>query len=138
MQRTVDYLKKLTGYKTVSVLPYSVKWLKTDYSLFDVSPEEFLGLYNGAQMVVSASFHGTAFAHIFGKTVYACVRDGSANRINDIMTLFGVPDFCISENSEICIPDKFDRDKVDAKLALEREKSLSFLRGCLSEDSDAN
>lgn len=138
MQATVDYLKKKTGYKTVAVLPYTVKWLKTDYALFDVSPEEFLGLYSGAEMVVSASFHGTAFAHIFGKTVYANVRDGSANRIIDIMNLFGVPEYCVASSEDIIPPDRFDQQAVQEKLRVERMRSLTYLKKCLSEESNAN
>lgn len=131
MQETVDYLKKLTGYKTVAVLPYAHKWIKTDYSLFDVSPEEFLGLYNGATIVVSGSFHGTAFAHIFNKPVYATTRKGSEGRIVDVMKLMGVEEFCIFDQNSLLPPDSYCIEIVKKNLASEREKSLSFLKECL-------
>lgn len=131
MQEIADYLKRMTGYKTVAVLPYSTKWIKTDYALFDVSPEEFLGLYNSAEMVVSGSFHGTALAHVFGKTVYASVKEGHANRIVDIMSLLGVPQFCIGKTEDLLPPGKFDHKRVQEILQAERLRSMEYLRNCL-------
>ena len=43
MQAVVDELKKRTGYKVVAVCCDAIKRLRTDYSIFDASPEEFLG-----------------------------------------------------------------------------------------------
>lgn len=53
-------IKKKFGYKIVSVndngmLPYA------DRNISDASPLEFLSLINNAKVVVSNSFHATAF-----------------------------------------------------------------------------
>ena len=81
MQEIVDDLRKKTGYRTVAVLPYNIKWIKTDYAYYDVSPEEFLYLISKAEIVVSASFHGVALGLEFDKVVYATARDNYNKRI---------------------------------------------------------
>lgn len=128
MQDTIDTLKKKTGYKTVAVLPEAMKWINADVSLYDVSPEEFLGLFANAQIVVSASFHGAAFGLIFGKATYGLAKKNGGNRIKEIMNLFGLEKFCITENSEIPAPEDFSASDYSEILKKEREQSINFLK----------
>lgn len=127
MQEVVDTLKKRTGYKTIAVLPESKKYIKTDVSRFDVSPEEFLGLYQNASVVVTGSFHGTAFGYLFGKPTYSVVRSESASRITELAALFGLSDFCIGMNATIPPVERYDSSAVYQKIAAERKRSLLFL-----------
>lgn len=132
MQKTVDYLKKKTGYKVVSVTPGIIRWINSDYTLYDVSPEEFLGLYKNAKMVVTTSFHGTAFAILYNKPFVVLAKDGSVNRIRDLLKLFDLKDQLLLNMEAISVPD-IDYMKVNATLVKERERSLSFLRKMLNE-----
>ena len=131
MQRLVNKIKKLTGYRTVAVLPYSTKWINTDETFYDVSPEEFLYLLEGAEIVISASFHGAALGIEFDKIVYATARDTYNARIKGVMNLFGIEDFFVQDESQIVSPDKYDKEKVAAKLSQERKISKEYLRSCL-------
>ena len=131
MQEIVDYLKKNTGYRTVAVLPYSIKWIKSDETLFDVSPEEIIYLFAHAEIVVAASFHGAALGIEFEKIVYATARENYSERINGLMELMGVQDFFISEQSAFRRPEDYPCDKVTKTLQREREKSLEYLSKCL-------
>lgn len=128
MQELVDFLKKKYNLKVVSVLPSSYNWIKADFSFFDVSPEEFLGLYNNAEIVVSASFHGTAFGLLYGKPTYGLVKSNSASRIKEILSLFSQSDFCIDADSKIPLVEEFDLKNVNEKLLKEKECSLEYLR----------
>ena len=128
MQEVVDTLKKRTGYKTIAVLPESKKYIKTDVSRFDVSPEEFLGLYQNASVVVTGSFHGTAFGLIFDKPCYAIARSSGSNRIRELMRLAGADDFLIDAGKEIPQCKEFDSSTVHACIESEREISLGYLR----------
>jgi polysaccharide pyruvyl transferase WcaK-like protein len=133
MQTVVDNLKEKTGYRIVSVCNSSIKWIKSDLTLYDVSPEEFIGLYDGASIVVSASFHGTALGVLFGKPTYGLVKKTRGNRIRELLELFGLESFCLSEDSTIPDP-KYDTKKVKDVLDNEREKSLRFLRESIEND----
>ena len=128
MQRVVDSLKKLTGYRTVAVLPGSVKYIHTDETLFDVTPEEFIGLYKKACAVVSGSFHGTAFGYLFGKPTYSLTREGSASRIKELAKLCKTDAFCINNQSEIPLLEEFNVAEVGERLAAQRMKSFDYLK----------
>lgn len=127
MQEVVDTLRRKTGYPVVSVCNSSIKWIKSDHTFFDVSPEEFIGLYDNAAVVVSASFHGTAFGVLFGKPTYALVKKTRGSRIRELLDLFRLEAFCLAEGS--AVPDPVtDTESVRSILESEREKSLAFLK----------
>lgn len=127
MQEVVNTLKKKTGYPIVSVCNTSIKWIKSDYTYFDVSPEEFIGLYDNASIVVSASFHGTALGIIFGKPTYGLVKKTRGNRIRELLDLFGLGPFCLDEGK--LIPDPVvDWKEINRVLFDERERSLTYLK----------
>lgn len=133
MQEVANILKKKTGYPLVAICPSEIQHIHADYSLHDVSPEEFLGLYNQAAMVVSASFHGTAFGLLFGKPTYGLVRSTHANRIREILALFGLEHFCIDKGSAIPEPT-IDSTALQEKIHGERLRSLAYLNTQLKED----
>ena len=132
MQRTVNALKRKTGFKTVAILPASKKYIKTDETLFDVSPEEFIGLYQNAAVVVSGSFHGTALGYLFGKPTYAAVRSSGSDRIRDLASLLGQTRFCIGAGDGIPEISEFDGVQLKNRIAEEREKSMAFLKNALT------
>ena len=121
MQEIVDTLKKRTGFKTVAVLPASVKYIRTDESRFDVSPEEFLGLYKNASAVVTGSFHGTAFGLIFGKPCFAAARPSGSSRIRGLMQLFGSERFFIDADKSVPEADEWDHSGILSKIESDRE-----------------
>ena len=52
------------------------------------SPEEFVGMFAGADAVVTNSFHGVAFSLIFKKEFYAEVSNADkSSRIIDLLAL---------------------------------------------------
>lgn len=131
MQEVADYLKNLTGFPVVQVCNTTVKWIKADKTLYDVSPEEFIGLYLNASIVISASFHGTALGLVFGKPTYGLIRNEFGNRIKEVFELFSIGNFCISQDSEIPNPE-IDVDALQEKVEKERQRALSFLNKQLS------
>lgn len=134
MQEVADRLKKQTGYPVVAICNSEIRHIRADYSLHDVSPEEFLGLYNGAAVVVSASFHGTAFGLLFGKPTYGLIRSTHANRIREILTLFGLERFCIGKTDPIPVP-QIDEKALEAALDRERAASLAYLETYLKDEN---
>lgn len=123
-------LRRATGYPIVSICNSSIKWIRSDHTFFDVSIEEFLGFYANASIVVTASFHGTAFGLTFGKPTYGMIKEGSKNRIKEILDLFGMNQFVISEKAEVAsIPEpSIDAAALEARIACERDKSLDFIK----------
>lgn len=126
MQKVVNKLKKETGYPVVAICNVPFKWIRADYSFFDVSPEEFLGLYDNAACVVTTSFHGTAFGVLFNKTTYTIPKSISSNRINDLMHLMGLDAYVITDVKTVA-KTPIDWDKVNEVIEREREGSVGFL-----------
>ena len=134
LQKVAYRLSRETGYPVVSVCNSPIKWIRADHTFFDASIEEFLGFYSRAAIVVTASFHGTAFGLIFGKPTYGMIKEGSKNRIKEILDLFGMSKFVVSEKTPVSsIPSpKIDSEALVAQIAQEREKSLNFIQGNLN------
>lgn len=126
MQKVVNKLKKETGYPVVAICNVPFKWIHADYSFFDVSPEEFLGLYSNAVYVITTSFHGTAFGVLFNKTTFTIPRSISSNRIYDLMLLMGLDEYVVTDVKTLA-KKPIDWGKVNEVIERERERSICFL-----------
>ena len=90
-------------------------------------PAEFIDLVANAEYIITSSFHGTVFSILFKKQF--CVYSKNDNRIQPILTRFGLLDRILSENFNI---DKaINYKKVFDLIELERKRSFDFLRTSL-------
>lgn len=134
MEEVAYQLKKKTGYPVVSLCNEAIRWMKSDYTFHDVSIEEFLGFYNQAAYIASASFHGVAMGLVFEKPVYAMVKKARANRIRDLMEIMKLQDYIVSQDSKEGIVE-YDMTRIEqakAILAQERREGVGFLTRMLS------
>lgn len=74
-----DEIQRQTGYKIVRVArpPHRLKFHNNRY-LIGASPEDFLALVRDAEIVLTTSFHGTAFALNYGRPVFTIVKSKKA------------------------------------------------------------
>lgn len=95
-------------------------------------PEEWLGLLNNAELVVTNSFHATAFSVLFHKKFFTVVYGDKARginvRMNDFLHTIGLDNRIYTD-----VPSSFDLSDldyscVDEKIQSMREESLGFLR----------
>ena len=135
MQKVASQLQKQTGLPIVSICNSTIKWIKSDYTFYDVSIEEFLGFYRDASYIVSASFHGIAMGLVYEKPVYALIKQNRANRLKDIMNLFGLGDYIVRQGESVCIK-QYQEDDLrgihEKKEALIME-SMDYLKKMFSE-----
>ena len=96
--------------------------------------EEWLAMFRDAKMVVTNSFHGTAFSIIFNKEFYSiCNKSRGNSRFNSLLTQFNLSNRLFNCISEINYNLKqIDWDKVNLLKQLNQEKSLNFLIKSLS------
>lgn len=134
MEEVAYQLKRKTGYPVVSICNSAIKWMKSDYTYYDVSIEEFLGFYNQAAYIVSASFHGVAMGIIFEKPVYAMVKRMRANRIRNIMDIMDLHDYIMVQGSNNIITEynEISLQKMTTIAQKERTKGLNFIKEMLS------
>lgn len=92
------------------------------------SPEEFVGLFENAECVLTSSFHGTAFSIIFNKPFYSVANDNDKDsRQINILKKLGLMDRFISRNKT---PNfrPISYSEVNTKLEILRKESVAFLK----------
>lgn len=90
-------------------------------------PKEFLNLLFNAEMIVTSSFHGTAFSTLLNKP-FVTINGLNDNRISNLLKLTNLMSRSVSSPEEIkCI--SWDLDFLEANQAIrtERNKALDYL-----------
>jgi len=118
---------------------------QTKHKRLDCGPREFLGLFAGASVVCTDSFHGTVFSLVFEKEFYSfeASRDPSravGSRQHNILEAVGLLSrlYHLSSGAEgfrellAGQTDAIDYRKVREILQKKREESLSYLKNALS------
>lgn len=134
-----DHMQSLTGYEIVRVArpPHKLSWNHTSYHV-GASPEEFLALVRDAEMVLTTSFHGTAFAVNFGRPLLSVIKshDSGDSRQKSLLQSLGMDAQILS--IEDPMPDAsravYDVATEQAKLTALRHESLSYLQKALTNE----
>ncbi len=101
--------------------------------LFDCTPAQFLGYIEGAQCVLTNSFHGTVFSILFHKQFFSelCTVGGFNNRVFELLYSLGLERRYLENNVElgawIDVEEKIDWDDVEQRLAEYRQSSLQYI-----------
>lgn len=91
-------------------------------------PAEFLALIDGADFIITSSFHGTSFSHIYHKQFAVVLPKGNTMRIRDILKTAGTENRIIKSMDDISIVDqKIDYDEVQKRIDGMRQQSYDFL-----------
>ena len=99
---------------------------------YDSGPEDFLSYIDNAALVLSSSFHGTAFSLIYHKPFYIFNGKGD-NRISSILKKTDMLERSLEniEDVDRVTLDKPNEDAIEALLDEERESSREYLRRAL-------
>lgn len=136
VDQLAEYMQEQTGYEIVRVArpPHRLGIPHTHYRV-GASPEEFLALVRDAEMVLTTSFHGTAFAVNYGKPVFTVVQDRNASdsRQVSLMHNLGLDDQILSVKDSM--PDKsrflYDVRSEQDRLEILRQQSMDYLKKAL-------
>ena len=96
-----------------------------------LNPFEFLGLVQNAEIVVTTSFHGTAFSIIFEKQFYALGMGNKAERAKTLLRLLGISNHYLENIESVDFSQKIDYKIVMNKLQENISQSVAFLRNTL-------
>lgn len=110
---------------------------KSIENIIDAGPAEFVRLFANAGMIITNSFHGTAFSINFSKEFYTVTpaRKHNNSRQRSILELFKLQDRLILENTplESISMDVINYAVVSEILENERKKSIKFLTNAIDE-----
>lgn len=125
IDQIADWISKKQGLNVCSVFPMNgnVKVLK------NMGPLEFLGSVKTAKVVLSNSFHATAFSLLFHKEFYVVNRQDSINtRMRDLLKLVGLEDRLLHSLEEIEHVKPIEWDEVDKRLKKNVDFSQNYLK----------
>lgn len=133
----IEEASRQTGFRIVCVDFTSLQKIHAPlvYNFHDgLGPSDFLWLFSHAKMVITTSFHGTAFALNFGKSVYSVIKDKEFgdDRMKSLLELCGVPERVIplgTKNVEFAT--SIDNEKIQKNLNNLRAFSIAFLKSNL-------
>lgn len=125
----VEKLKEKTGLPVVylSISPRKQSGVKT---IYDSSPDEFLGWIKNADYVVTGSFHGTAFSLNLEKQFFyePLSKNGIESRVDNLARIAGVQGRCITSAN---IDEVLDYSDVRKRLENARNESTAWLKNSL-------
>lgn len=102
--------------------------VKNDYLILDASPQEFVGLFENASIVVTTSFHGTVFSLLFEKEFYVLTKPTSNPiRIRDLLDMFGNQDRMIDSCAQVDHVREIDFQKVRDTVKSKRNEAIKYL-----------
>lgn len=94
----------------------------------DAGPIEFLSLVKNADMVLSNSFHATAFSLIFERNFFVFIRKEHINtRMKDLVEMFGLGARMVSDYDFEILSEDIDYISVQIKMKKIIDKSKQYL-----------
>lgn len=132
-------LSNLTGCRILQINTGGLKDLASTFKNIIPNPLEFVNLINGANYIITDSFHGTAFSVNLNKNFFVYLGKGlkSHSRIIDLLTKCGLTDRIIIENKELDLSD-INYNEANKILESEREKSMNFIINSLTDSKNNN
>ncbi len=86
LEKVISEVRSKYGLRIIQAGGY-VKRCSCDDLISPVGPEEFLSLLYHSKLVISSSFHATAFSLIFNKNFVSILPDGNGDRIVSLLNL---------------------------------------------------
>lgn len=105
-----------------------------DRTMKDASIEDFLNLFYYSDLVITSSFHGTAFAVNFGKPLLSIVPNACDDRQLTLLNLLGLDNCILNDNCKDFSNIKMKQNSIEIQNKLEeyRIMSINYLEKALS------
>lgn len=95
----------------------------------------FLSLFCGAELVLTDSFHGTAFSVNLGKPFVSIAPERFSGRIGNLLRMTGLEGRLLGDWNDVSLAaEKLNFSMARVVLSRERERARGFLRGALGSD----
>ncbi len=112
----VEDIREKTGYKIILIGGNRTR-CACDEHIKDLGPYDFLSLIKNSEIVISSSFHATAFSHIFHKKFGVILPNMNGERIESLLALTGLSSHIVKDIDGIpAIYEDIDYSSVDASL----------------------
>ena len=132
----IKHLQSQDEYEVIALEGYTPKEQALGIEMMDKTDSsipEFIDLFANADIVVTSSFHGTAFAVNFGIPLISVVPEGNNDdRQSSLLKSIGL-DCCIADSGIAIKNVVYDYDKISALQNLEtlRANSINWIKSNL-------
>lgn len=123
-------IAKERGLKVVKIITMLHKKSNTVTCVAFPSVQQFLSLINYAEMVVTDSFHGTAFSINFNKQFISIKPNKAGERIQSILEMTDLTSRMVdsAEEANTVAETPIDYAVVNEKMAVARQNSMDYLK----------
>lgn len=131
-------ISKKLGLPIVSLKPANKNDIVNNFvKKYDAGPKDFLAYIDHAALVLTSSFHGTAFSLIYHKAFYS-LNGMKDNRISSLLTKTKMTDHSIDNIDEInkVMLDNFDNQQISNVMMAEQRRSKEYLLKGLGLEND--
>lgn len=136
IQGIYDYARSLAEKSNAKMYVISVeikeKWRGNDRFFWNPTVNEYLGLIQNAESVVTNSFHGASFGIIFGKPVHVFDTEENDNRLKNLISLFHLESRTAVPGNGALLPNNVLSD-TEELIEKETLRSKDILDGMLGE-----
>lgn len=107
---------------------YNIEYIR------DAGPMEFVEYIQHASLVITTSFHGTAFSINLEVPFYSIISNKNTSRINTLLEVTGLEDriICLRDIDNIC-DYKMDYTNVRPIIEKRRDHSIKLLKGSIED-----
>lgn len=136
IKNTAIELSRKTGLKVVRICKGAFKQDKESDNILnitDAAPDDFLGLIDKAEMVLTNSFHGTVFSILFEKDFYTIIKRGVENNSRQLSLLKTLDiDRIKYEDESFMESSSIDWTMINKILIEFRQKSVDYLNEAIN------
>lgn len=99
------------------------------------TPFELLAYFDGADYVITDTFHGTVISIKRNKQFATLIRNSNKNKLTDLLSRFDLMDREVTRISTLCdtIKQRIDYNEVNARLQAEQFRTIEYLQSNLCE-----
>lgn len=128
-------VSKSTGLPVVRIAYGVHEKRRNETAIICPAVGRFLSLFFGAELVLTDSFHGTAFSVNLGKPFVSIAPERFSGRIGNLLRMTGLEGRLLSDWNDVTLAnEKLNFSLARVVLARERERAWGFLRGALGPD----
>lgn len=118
-------VKSVYNLPVVYIAFSNSKKKNVDYHLTNVTPERFVCLINNSDLVLTDSFHGTAFSVNLNKQFISILNPSNPKRVEDFLTFLGLEENIYNKKIK---KNFIDYKKINSKIESIINDSIKFLK----------
>ena len=128
VKKAVNYFSKKLGLKVISIEQGLSAGAKVNKQYRDAGPLEFIKLFEGAEFVITDSFHGVCFSVNFEKPFVAVSPGKNVNRMKSLLGKLGLAERIVEQEEDMeGLKTSLDFEQPIEVLDEMRNSSLDFL-----------